>query len=48
MLEKMSLFFQDQDCFFKNHQIINPKPLAQPEILIERGSSWKKFGDVFQ
>jgi len=43
--------FQDLDRFFKDHQIINPRPLAQPEILIERGLNWKKnlwryFGDV--
>jgi len=44
------LFFQDQDqffktktAFFKDHQIINPRPLAKPEILIGRGPNWKIF-----
>jgi len=30
----------------KDHQIINPRPLAQPEILIESGPNWKNFCDV--
>jgi len=38
--------FQDQDRFFKDHQIINPRPLEQPEILIEKGPNWKIFCDV--
>jgi len=32
--------------FFKDHKIINPRPLAQPESLIERGPNWKSFCDV--
>jgi len=52
------LFFQDQDqsgqdnffktkiAFFKDHQIINSRTLAYPEILIEKGSNWKNFCDV--
>jgi len=40
------LSYKSKTAFFEDHQIINPRPLAQPEILIERGPNWKIFCDV--
>jgi len=40
------LSYKTKTAFFRDHQIINPRPLAQPEILIERDSNWKIFCDV--
>jgi len=35
--------YKTKTAFFEEHQIINPRLLAQPKILIERGLNWKIF-----
>jgi len=40
---KTTYFFKTKTAVFKDHQIINPRPLVQPEILIERGPNLEKF-----
>jgi len=44
---KTTYFFKTKTAFFKNYQIINPRPLAQPEILIERAQIGKLFVTLF-